>query len=242
MKIREMTWKEFEKMGQKVETVVVPTGAIEVYGPHLPLGTDIIVAEEIANIVADKLGLVVAPSMEVGESRSLYEFPGTLTIKPESFKSYLEDMCLSFIKWGTRNFVFMNTHLGNVPVISQLSRELQDKYGVKCCQIDWWRYIQTYCDGVLDYSGVMAHGHASEAGTSVMLYLKPELVRLSEIVCTPSQFKDEYPEMIKYLGLRKFTDTGTLGDATVATAEKGKVLVEKSVERIISYIKFAYNV
>lgn len=242
MKIREMTWKQFKNMGDKVKTVIIPTGAIEVYGPHLPLGTDTIVAEEIAKIVGDKLGLVVGPSLEVGESMALYDFPGTLTIKPEHFKNYLEDVCLSFIKWGSKNFIFMNTHLGNVPIINQLSWKLQDDYGAKCCQIDWWRYVQPFCEGVTKYSGVMAHGHASEAGTSIMLYLKPELVHLSEIVCTPSQYQDDYPEMIKYVELRKYTDTGTIGDATVATAEKGKILVEKCVERIIAYVKFAYGI
>ena len=93
MKLKEMTWQEFEEKIKKCDTVVIPSGAFEVYGPQLPLGTDTIVAEEIAIRVADKLDLIVGPTLEIGDSIALYDFPGTLNAKPESFKDYLEDIC-----------------------------------------------------------------------------------------------------------------------------------------------------
>lgn len=241
MKIREMTWKEFDEKRRDGKVVVIPTGAIEVYGPGLPLGTDTIVAEEIANRVAEKMNLIVGPTLEVGESMALYDFPGTLTVRPESFRVYLEDICISFIKWGIKKFCFVNMHLGNVPMINQLSWRLKESYGVESCQIDWWRFIQPICEGITQYSGAMAHGHASEAGTSCMLYLKPELVRTTECVKTELMYEDSCPDIIKYIEFGKYTDTGTIGDATVASVEKGREIVEKAVDRIVTFLQSYFN-
>lgn len=241
MKIKEMTWEEFEEKIKKTDTVVIPSGAFEVYGPQLPLGTDTIVAEEIAIRVAQKLDLIVGPTLEIGDSTALYDFPGTLNAKPESFKNYMEDVCLSFIKWGIKKFCFINTHLGNVPIIGQISWKLKETHQMKSCQIDWWRFIQPICKGITKYEGYMAHGHASEAGTSCMLYLRPNLVRKDKLIRTDPLFKDNYPDIIKYHELHKYTNTGVLGDATVASTEKGKEIVEKSVDRIVAYLKEEFN-
>lgn len=80
---------------------------------------------------------------------------------------------------------------------------------------------------------MMAHGHASEAGTSVLKYLTPELVHDEEAVCTLELFEDKFPEFKQYIKFDKYTDTGTLGDAVKGTAEKGKIIVERSVDRIV---------
>ena len=241
MKILEMTWEEFKEKVEKSKVVIIPSGAIEVYGPQLPLGTDTIVAEEIAKKVADKLDLLVGPTLPVGDSMALYDFPGTLTVRPESFKVYLEDICLSFIKCGIKKFFFINTHLGNVPIIGQISWRLKELHEIQSCQIDWWRFIQPLCKDITKYSGVMAHGHASEAGTSCMLNLKPQLVKKDKYVLAKPLFKDNYPDIIKYFEFHKYSNTGNLGDATVASAEKGKLIVDKSIERIVEYLKKEFN-
>jgi creatinine amidohydrolase len=219
------------------KTVIIPLGAYEIYGPHLPVGTDIIVAEEVAHRISEKLGLVVGPSISVGESSALYDFPGTLNISPSAFYAYLEDICRSFMKWGVDKIFYMNTHLGNVPIIGQLAWKLNDE-GVKSCQVDWWRFIQPVCrEGVTDHDGVMCHGHASEAGTSCMLYLRPDLVDMSKATVVEPQYKDDYPDIIKYIELKAYTADGTIGDAKAATAEKGKIIVEKGITRIVEFLK-----
>ena len=88
---------------------------------------------------------------------------------------------------------------------------------------------------------MIAHGHASEAGTSVLKYLAPELIHDEEAVCTTELFEDPFPDFKQYIKFDKYTDTGTLGDATKGTAEKGKVIVEGSVERIIDFIEEYYR-
>jgi creatinine amidohydrolase len=236
LKMKEMPAADVAEMLQTKKTVIIPLGAFEMYGPHLPLGTDIIVAEEVAQRVAEKLELPIGPSISVGESKGLYDFAGTLTISPSSFYNYLEDVCRSLMKWGVNQIIFMNTHLGNVPIISQLARILKDE-GVKSCQIDWWRFIQPICQGVTEFEGVMCHGHASESGTSCMLYMRPDLVNMEKATVIEPGYKDDYPDIIKYRDLRDYTPNGTIGNATVANQEKGKIIVEKGVSRIVDFLK-----
>ncbi len=242
MKLKHLSWKQFQKI-DKTKPVIIPTGAIEVYGPHLPMGSDAIVAEMVADRIASKLELLVTPTIEMGDSLSLKTpgFPGTMVIKPEHFKGYLEDVCVSLIEWGFEKIFFFNTHVSNVFMITQLGWELEAKYHIKCASVDWWRFIQPHCENICEHTGMMAHGHAGEAGTSVMQYLTPDLVDWDEMVCTTEKYEDRFPEFKQYIPFDRYTDTGTLGDATKGTREKGARIVEKSVARIVEFIEAYYQ-
>src|SRR5699024_10045998 len=213
---------------RKKETnlAIIPSGAFEVYGPHLPLGTDTLVAEKISEIVSQRVESIIGPTLEVGDSASLDEFPGTITIRAESFKQYMWDTLSSLYKWGFKDFLFINTHVGNVPIIEQLVYDLQRNENVRCAQVDYWRFIKQHCDSIT-VSGELAHGHASEAGTSVMLHLYPELVdRPDTWVNEPPNIEDKFPDIHTYLPYSEYSKSGTLGDATLGTEKKGEQLVE----------------
>ena len=239
-KISEMTWEEFDTCRKTVHTVILPTGAMESYGPHLPLATDSIVAEEIAVRVAKKTGAVVAPLLPVGDSLSLSEFPGTLCVRPESFKEYLRGVVESLLRWDFRNFLFINGHAGNVAMIQQLSAEMQmADSSLQFSQIDWWRYAQRNGKGIFDTENYMSYGHASECGTSVMLYLRPDLVRMDKIRCEVPKVSnaERFPGVMRTTPFSEFSDRSMIGDATKADASKGKKLVDKCVEQIAAYMK-----
>ena len=112
---------------------------------------------------------------------SLYQFPGTIKIMPDTYYRVMEDIIDSLAHWGFKNFMFINMHAGNVPIISQLAREKQRQYGIKCNQVDWWRFIQPNSTDICENKGWRAHGHASESGTSVMLHLHPEYVEMDKL-------------------------------------------------------------
>lgn len=237
-RLRYMSWAEFDEMRKKTDTVIIPSGACEVYGRHLPLGSDIIVAEKIAKLVADELGAVVGPCLEVGNSNALYSFTGTMYCRPESLKAVYRDICESFIKWGFKNIFIVNTHLHNTYPLNDLLLELQDEHkdkGVTGSLIGWWQYIPSFTQDVFTTSN--PHGHASEAGTSVLLHLAPECVNMEIAAKTDSMYTDKYPAINKYVDYVKYTDSGTIGDATAGTAEKGKLAVERGVAQIVSYIR-----
>jgi creatinine amidohydrolase len=238
--LKELSWTNFVERKKEVDLVIIPTGAFEVYGPHLPLGTDTLVAEKISEIVSTRVKSIIGPTLEVGDSAELDEFPGTITIRPESFKTYLWDSVESLKKWGFTRFLFVNTHVGNVPIIDQVIIDLQRTEGIQCAQVDYWRFIQNNCNGIIETE--FAHGHASEAGTSVMLYLYPELVDKSNIVNEDPKTIDKYTDIHTYLPYSAYSESGTIGDATSGSKEKGKLLVERSVERIVAFLADCWNI
>ena len=241
--IKLMSSSEFAERVKTCNTVIVPTGATEVYGPHLPLGTDTLVAAKISELVSERVNAMISPVLEVGESRSLGMFPGTLWLTPEVWTGAARDITLSLMKWGFKNFMYINGHAGNVPLVGHFVRDLQDQHGIKCAQIDWWRFVQDKAIGICDNTGWMAHGHASECGTSVMLHLYPELVDFSKAERVEAQrigfVRDS--DFVTYVPFNQTTPNGILGDATVGTAEKGKLIVQKSVDRIVEYMKTEFG-
>ena len=230
-----MSWKEFVERKSSTNLVIIPTGAIEVYGPHLPLGSDLLVATKIAELLVENVDAIIGPSLEVGDSATLDEFPGTITIRPESFKMYLTDVVNSLMKWGFKDFLFVNTHLGNVPMINQIVDEVKRKEDIRCAQVDYWRFIKTMDSGIIE-TGDLAHKHASEAGTSVMMYLYPDLCRLENWVHEPPNQINEFPDISHYQKFSSVTKSGTVGNATVATSEKGEQLVKRSIDRILLFL------
>jgi len=242
--IKLMSSAEFEDLMKTCNTVIIPVGAIEVYGPHMPMGSDIIVAQDIAERIANETNAMIGPCLEVGESYSLSLYPGTLYLRPETWTAVISDFMTSLIKWGFENFMFINGHAGNVPLIGHVCRPLERNHGIKTAQVDWWRFTQEKAVGVCDNTGWMAHGHASECGTSIMLHLHPEYVEFQKAQkVTPIEGNeyDKFYDLINYTVFNKTTENGILGDATVATAEKGKIIVDKCVNRIVEYMKSEFG-
>lgn len=234
--IKEMSWKTFEDRKESTDLVIIPSGAFEVYGPHLPLGTDTLVSEKISDLISQNVSALIGPTLEVGDSATLDEFPGTITIKPESFKQYMHDTVTSLIKWGFKDFVFINTHVGNVPIINQIADEAQRMGDIRCMQVDYWRFLKTLDEGIIE-TGDLAHAHASEAGTSVMMHLYPELCDIDNWIHEPPKVENEFPDIIHYPLLSTITSSGTIGNATVASVEKGERLVDRSLSRILEFLE-----
>ena len=237
--IKLMSTSEFAERKKTCDTVIIPVGATEGYGPHLPMGSDILVAQKIAELVAERVNAMIGPSLEVGESYSLSRFPGTMCMSAQTWTMAFHDIIESLVKWGFKYFMVINGHAGNVPLIGHVARAMQDQYNIKCAQIDWWRFTQAKGVGILDNTGWMAHGHASECGTSVMLHLFPEYVEKSKID-KAGPARKEYlrdNDIVTYVPFIQTAPGALLGDATVGTAEKGKQIVDKCVDRIVEYMK-----
>ena len=193
--IRKMSGKQYMKRLAENPTVIIPTGACEIYGPQLPMGSDLIAAKRIAELVAEKTGALIAPTIEAGESSALASFPCTFAMP----RKILED----WLDW----------------------------------LVDWWRFTNANGSDIFQYSGQMAHGHASECGTSVFMYLFPELVDMDELSRVEPLPASEFPDFIGFQRFTEKTPNGTIGDATVATKEKGEKIVTRCVDRIVSYME-----
>ena len=234
-RIKYLSWVEFDKRRKETSLVILPSGAIEVYGPHLPLGSDILVAQKISELVAERVNAIVGPCVEIGDSGALSSFPGTLVMNPDNLKAAYRDICMSFIKWGFKSILFLNTHLGNIAPLNQLGEELQTNQGIKCGTVAWWQFLPSVSEGILETKA--PHGHASEAGTSVLSYLFPEYVDMNLAAEVEPTYKDDYKDIFKYLPFTAYTPNGIIGDARAGSAEKGERLVERAVDRIVHFVK-----
>jgi creatinine amidohydrolase len=234
--VQEMNWIDFDTLRGETDLALIPLGAVEVYGPHLPLGADGIATSALAKQVAERVPAFVAPLIPVGYSAALDEFPGTLSVRPSSLVAYTRDVAESFIGWGCRRILFLNGHAGNVPYLNELARDLTAERGIRCAQIDWWRFVQPLVEDLVE-SDLLPHGHASEFGTSVMLHLIPDHVKGERAVRTPPATADAFPDFLRPDSYRALTESGVLGDGTVGTAEKGAETMRRAVDRVVAFLE-----
>jgi len=234
--IAEASWVDIEERVRHNPCALVPVGAVEVYGPHLPQGTDGIVAAAVCERAAARAGCLAAPLVPVGWSEGLASFPGTLSVRPDVLRGYCDGLVTSLFPWGVRSILFVNGHLGNVPCLQELTLTYdRPDEGRRVAQIDLWRFIQPFTADLLR-SPSWKFGHAGEAMTAAMLYLRPELVRMERAgrflpdsagpplgVHVQRRYRDQAPE-------------GFLGDATLGSAEVGREIVHRCVEHLLGLI------
>ncbi len=237
--IASLSWTEFDRLRAAKPLVVIPTGAVEVYGPHLPLASDSIVAQGVARLVAVELAALCAPLIPVGYSADLMSFPGTLMVKPEVWVGYLDGICRSLVAWGLKDFVYINTHLGNVALIDQEADLLGRECGCTGLQIDWWRYAARV--GKDDLTTSWAAGHAAELGTSTLLYFAKELVDRSVQVDFVPDHNPWPAGLTRYESFRDITPSGVLGQASAGSYEQGERIVKKSIESIVRDCRDYFN-
>lgn len=233
--IREMSWGEFDERRKETKTVIIPSGACEIYGPHLPMGSDSFAAEAVAEAVAARTGALIAPMTQVSDSSSLKDFVGTLSMSKELFEAWMDELVSQLVDYGFENFMFISGHAGSVAPIQSVGTKYMIAKGIRFAQIDWWRFTQQHDEGIFTHQGRMCHAHASECGTSVMLHLCPELVDMEKAVCVPP-IPNEFPDVLTYAPMHTKTPNATVGDATAGTAEKGEKIFDVCVNRIVDYM------
>ena len=237
MNLAEMTWQQAQEAFVRTNLAIIPTGAIEVYGPHLPLGSDGIVAQDLASKLADRVGAVVTPLIPIGDSRSLLSFPGTLTVSPASFLAYLKDLSASLIHWGIKRILFINGHATSVAIVSDLGLELAAD-GVRIAQVDYWRAIAMMAPEILD-TGTLANRHAGEIGASVLLAVRPDLVDMNKaarVIPRPTLASDHPEVILSDIPFSQVTDLGMTGDATTATSQKGEIMLGRLLDKLERFV------
>lgn len=236
MNVAEGSWVDFEQQLTKTRLALVPVGAVEVYGPHMPQGTDGIAAKALCDAAAIQTPLFVAPLIPVGWSETLASFPGTMVVPTPTVKAYAGAIVSSLLRWGINRVVLVNGHLGNVPCLQELCLETEAQHpDCKVATIDIWRFIQPFAGAMLQ-SERWAFGHAGEAMTSVMLHLHPKLVHQDRL---RSHLPEQGRDPLGVFATHRYRDQapeGLLGDATLATAEQGKIIFDRTVQELLSFL------
>lgn len=233
--IAEMSWTDVAAAARATDLCILPVGAVEAYGPHLPQGSDGLVADRLAREVAERVSCFVAPLVPVGFSDSLQEFPTTLSVPTAALRAYLAGLAESLLGLCVRRLLFINGHAGNVAVISDLVEKLKRRHpGCRFAQVDLWRFLIPHAAPLME--STLPQGHAAETNTSVLLVLAPHLVTMDRAVNNPSP-QDRFPEIIKYGSYRDRAPDAVLGDATRGSAEKGREVVRRAVARLVEFVQ-----
>jgi mycofactocin precursor peptide peptidase len=192
--------------------VLVPLGALEQHGPHLPLDTDARIAAAVARRAAvDDFALLVAPPLAYGASGEHEGFPGTLSIGHEALRAVLVELGRSASRWASR-LVFVNGHGGNLPTVPDAVAQLRSEGR----DAAWWPCAPAVGDA-----------HAGRTETSILLALDPTAVRQDAVEPGATAPLAELLPALRAGGVAAVSPNGVLGDPTGANAPDGeRVLAE----------------
>ena len=225
-----------ELQSRSEQLVVIPVGAIEQHGPHLPLDTDTLLATSVAEaIVARTPGTLLGPTLELGCSAHHSSFAGTVSLRSATFVGNVVDLCRSLARAGL-TVVLLNAHGGNRAQLDVALTELSLE-GIRTYAFTYWQMLEDVVVDGLGEEGRNACGHACALETSLMQHLHPDRVRTSEIPPggTPPTWPD--PHMFSRDALRivrpfdEIRPDGVIGRPSLATPELGRRLFDAAVER-----------
>ena len=215
-------------------TAVLPIGATEVHGNHLPLGTDTFLAQGVAQKLEEKAGkdnILLLPCLPYGQVWSLRETAGTVDIPDPVLTPFLVNIAMSMYRAGVRRFVFLNAHVGNVPAIKAAMRQVFAQCDMKVYAFTYPGAEAEIARGCTTRRPHGAYFHACEIETSYMLYLCPEQVDMRQAIVQYPEFPADFD--VTPTPWTDFLSTAVLGDATAATAEKGKAIIDAVVDNMI---------
>jgi creatinine amidohydrolase len=230
--LEDLTWLEAEKVLRPETVVVIPLGAAaKEHGPHLLLRNDFILAEFLKKDVMARTEVVVAPTLNYGFYPAFVEYPGSTTLRLETARDVVVDVCRSLARHGPRRFYVLNTGVSTV-------RALRPAVDVLAAEGLLLRFTDLLAiTGPVEKEIAKQEGgtHADEIETSMILYMDPSAVDMKKAV------KDYHPGKGRLTRTPTpeltYSPTGVFGDATLATREKGERVVKALVAGIVKEIE-----
>lgn len=243
----DLTTRDFAEMDTARVVAILPVGAVEQHGPHLPVRVDAainagIIARAVELMPADCPALVL-PMMPVGKSDEHLAYPGTLTLSHETLGRVWYELGESVHRAGIRKILFLNSHGGQPQLLDIVCRDLRVKLGMFAVSAMWSRFTD-----LSDMVGAeeKRHGiHGGQSETSVMLHLHRDLVEMERAenfeptsVALARECEMLGPEGAIGFGwqAQDLHPKGACGDATLATADLGKAAVERAATRLLVLI------
>jgi len=240
----DLTTRDFAQLrtvGAVEEVVaVLPVAAIEQHGPHLPLSVDTTLVEGIVTAalpdLPEDLPVLFLPTQQVGRSIEHIRFPGTLTLSAETIIRLWTEIGESVARAGVRKLVLFNSHGGQVSVMDIVARDLRSRSELMVFSVNWFNLpLGEAVDGLFTQEENRFGIHAGDVETSMMLALRPQSVDMEQAREFRSTSQDR-AEQFDILGngrsaklgwqMQDYNPMGAAGDATLATADKGRAVVE----------------
>ena len=235
-----LPWTEIRDLPKDPGVVILPVGAVEQHGPHLPVLTDTLLATQVLNRtlaqLPDEVQAWALPAVNYGKSNEHLGFPGTMTLSTATLTAVLHELATSVKQAGFRRLAFFNGHGGNVAVLDAAARDIRANTGL----LTFCLHPSLYCQAPFPTTpeeqrfGI----HAGEIETSLVLAVAPELVHMEQAVRHFPPFPQDVAPLFMFGTAsaawlsRDWSPTGVFGDATIATAEKGEALLNAATVRL----------
>jgi|FaiFalDrversion2_1042247.scaffolds.fasta_scaffold00331_8 creatinine amidohydrolase len=225
-----LTYEDIRELTAITDIVIIPVGSTEQHGPHLPLNVDALITYEIALAVSAKRRIPVAPLIKYGPSMTHKNFPGTISVKPQTLLATILDICKCIRFAGFHKILILNGHVPNEWVLKSAMDILRARFDD--LRIKVLSYFN--CSEEIYKEFTKDNGdHANCFETSLMLYLRPDMVKISKIQDEPAKslpFDYRYDQKSR---------TGVWGKPSLATREEGERLFNKIVEAICQWVDLA---
>jgi creatinine amidohydrolase len=234
-----MSTYEFEDKLDEVKLVLIPTGSTEQHGPNMALETDTVIAHALSLLIAKELHpmAVSVPPVNYGVSLHHMGYKGTITLKPETFCSILEDICVSMKRHKETCFLFINGHSGNKDCLKLVCSKLRHTHGIKSASMF---YFDLAADVIKERLKSSVYGHADEIEGSMAMYLgEKDLIKTSSM-----RSGENKPPIYPYISLsgepgifyplvfEEKTYNGAQGSPEHASIETGKAICDVIVDRV----------
>jgi creatinine amidohydrolase/Fe(II)-dependent formamide hydrolase-like protein len=237
-----LTWPHIDRYLKAVDIALLPVGAIEQHGPHLPLDTDTFDADYLARKVAEACTRpqpLVLSAVAYGVSYHHSDFKGTLSIRNETLSSLIYDIGMSTAANGVRKLVIINGHGGNAPALNYAAQMINRDARIFVCvdtgetsDVDIGTLVETPNDV-----------HAGEIETSTSLAVRPHLVRMGEALLEIPKFSSRYLDFTSQRGVswyaytEKISESGIMGNPLLADAEKGRKIWEIMIAHLVALVE-----
>ena len=254
MYLAHMNYLQVQEYLKHSDTVLIPVGSLENHGLHMPLGTDSLIPEKIAELIHQRSEILIAPAVHYGATDDLVGFPGTVSIGTEGLIALLRAICDGLYEYGFRHFLILNGHGGNSAAIQTVGQHLYRK-GAYLAVLNWWLMA-----GQINRDWAGGHGGGEE--TAGVMAVDPGLIK-EEYLNLPEGIRNDLSEELPYGAwtsvvyrgvsipvprqIRDITDNGWLvhsfkGDVpTRATPEMGREMLNAVADYIVDFAEMFRN-
>jgi creatinine amidohydrolase len=248
-----LTWPEVNEAIALEKVILLPVGSTEQHGPHLPLDVDTFLAESVCMEAARRspTNILVAPTIPYGFNVHAMDFPGTVHVSYDFFIDYCTSVCKSFAYHGFKRIMLVDGHGSNEHLLEFVARRTILETDALVSSFMWWNLLRTNPNFIATFRESVFPGgcaHACEVETSMYMHLKGEHVRKDKIEDHIAWYNEDGVGSFHYtdafgagpVALVEYTSTytpnGVMGQPSLASAEKGKVIFEETVTQLVNFV------